>query len=82
MKKELLSILSSKSNDCIIESEFTDKIEKNSNTHYEAFYAHEIRNSLNIISGMTALIAKTDLTEHQRDLILNSHGHRPFKHFS
>lgn len=69
MKKELLSILSSKSNDCITESEFPDKIEKNSNTHYEAFYAHEIRNSLNIISGMTALLAKTDLTEYQRDLI-------------
>ena len=69
MKKELLSILSSKSNDCTIKTKFTDKFEENSNIRYEAFYAHEIRNSLNIISGMTALLAKTELTEYQRDLI-------------
>ena len=69
MKKELLSILSSKSNDCTTKSKFTDKFEENSNVCYEAFYAHEIRNSLNIISGMTALLTKTELTEYQRDLI-------------
>ena len=35
MKKELLSILSSKSNDCTIKSKITDKLEENSNSKQE-----------------------------------------------
>lgn len=69
MKKELLPILSSNHENCTIKSKFTDKFEENSNVRYEEFLVHEIRNTLNDISGMTSFLAKTKLTAYQRSLL-------------
>ena len=69
MKKELLPILSSNHENCTTKSKFTDKFEENSNMRYEEFLAHEIRNTLNDISGMTSFLAKTKLTAYQRSLL-------------
>ena len=69
MKKELLSILSSKQENCTTKSNFTDKFEENSNLRYDTFLVHEIRNALSSISGMATFLSKTDLTDYQRRLL-------------
>ncbi len=69
MKKELLPILSSNHENCTTKSKFTDKFEENSNVRYEEFLVHEIRNTLNDISGMVSFLAKTELTAYQRSLL-------------
>jgi len=69
MKKELLPILSSNHENCTIKSKFTDKFEENENVRHEEFLVHEIRNTLNDISGMTSFLAKTKLTAYQRSLL-------------
>lgn len=61
MKKESLTILSSKSNDCTTKSKFTDKFEENSKPEYESSVSeNSLYNLSQNINGLHVLIISDD----------------------